>query len=51
VADDLAGIKGLFDADVVAEYLLWTLNSRIKAESGMAECAPNRRKLCLAADS
>jgi hypothetical protein len=47
--DDTAGIKeGLFDADVVAEYLLWTLNSRIKAESGMAECAPNRRELsCL----
>jgi len=42
--DGSAGIKeGLFDADVVAEYLLWTLNSRIKAESGMAECAPNRR--------
>ena len=44
-AHSSAGIKeGLFDADVVAEYLLWTLNSRTQSEAGMAECAPNRRK-------
>ena len=46
--DTSAGIKeGLFDVDVVAEYLLWLLNTRIRAESGMAECAPNRRKLAI----
>ena len=44
-AHSSAGIKeGLFDADVVAEYLLWTLNSRIQAEAGLAECAPDRRE-------
>lgn len=40
-----AGIKeGLFDADVVAEYLLWTLNRRVEMEAGMAECDPKRRE-------
>lgn len=43
-ADGIAGIKeGLFDADMVAEYLLWTLNHRVEAEANMAECDPKRR--------
>lgn len=42
---EIAGIKeGLFDADVVAEYLLWTLNHRIALEENMAECDPKRRE-------